>query len=162
MPQSRSARTLPARQARVARQQTRQAPPAATGATPEVIIEEAKIDSAEVVANFDTNGEIGIAAGGDITNNDAFTDNVVRTSDGGTTWALGARPSFSGPIFGVVYVPDGSGTVVTVGPKGASWSGDDGQSWQPLDSLGYWSAGFANRTSGWLVGPGGRITKVSF
>lgn len=106
--------------------------------------------------------EIGIAVGGDISNNDAFTDNVVLTTDGGATWTLGARPSFPGPIFGAAYVPGASGKVVAVGPKGASWSGDDGRSWQPLDSLNYWSTAFASQNAGWMVGPGGRITKVSF
>jgi photosystem II stability/assembly factor-like uncharacterized protein len=108
------------------------------------------------------NDRDGIAVGGDITKNDDSTDNVVHTSDGGTTWTLGARPTFTGPIFGAVYVPGASGTVVAVGPKGASWSRDDGRSWQALDTLNYWSVGFAGRTAGWMVGPGGRITKVSF
>ena len=104
----------------------------------------------------------GIAAGGDIAKNDSWTDNVVRTADGGRTWTPATRPSFSGAIFGVAYVPGSSSTVVAVGPKGASWSPDDGKTWQPLDTLPYWSAGFAGRTAGWLVGPGGRITRVTF
>jgi hypothetical protein len=29
-----------------------------------------------------------------------------------------------------------------------------------LDTLSYWAVGFATPTAGWLVGPGGRITKV--
>lgn len=104
----------------------------------------------------------GIAVGGDIAKNDTSASEVVRTSDGGVTWTLGGRPTFTGPAFAVVYVPGTSATVVAVGPKGASWSADEGQSWQPLDSLDYWSAGFAGKAGGWLVGPGGRITKVTF
>lgn len=108
------------------------------------------------------NDRIGVAAGGDISNNDDWTDNVIRTSDGGRTWSVAGRPSFSGPVFAAVYVPGREGTVVAVGPKGASWSPDDGQAWQPIDSLSYWSAAFAGPAAGWLVGPEGRITRVSF
>jgi len=105
---------------------------------------------------------IGIAVGGDIGNNDDWTDNVIRTADGGQAWTRAGRPSFSGPVFAAVYVPGAQGTVVAVGPKGVTWSPDDGVSWQPVDTLSYWSAAFVARTAGWLVGPDGRITKVSF
>ncbi len=104
----------------------------------------------------------GVAVGGDVANNDAANDNVVRTADGGATWTLGGRPPISGALFGAVFVPVGTSTVVGVGPKGAAWSADGGLTWQPLDTLGYWSLGFANKEAGWLVGPEGRITKVSF
>jgi len=104
----------------------------------------------------------GIAGGGDIAKNDIWTDNVVRTGDGGRSWTLGTRPTFPGPIYGMVYVPRTPLSVVAVGPRGASWSPDDGMTWQPLDSLSYWSVGFAGPEAGWLVGPGGRITKVTF
>jgi photosystem II stability/assembly factor-like uncharacterized protein len=104
----------------------------------------------------------GIAVGGDIGKADSETDNVVRTSDGGLSWTLGGRPTFSGAIFGAAYVPGMAPTVVAVGPKGASVSADDGRTWAVLDTLAYWSAAFAGRTAGWMVGPAGRITKVSF
>jgi photosystem II stability/assembly factor-like uncharacterized protein len=108
------------------------------------------------------NAQIGIAVGGDIARNDDWTDNVVQTADGGRTWRTAGRPTFSGPAFAAVYVPGAAGTVVAVGPKGASWSADDGRTWQPVDTVSYWSAAFIGRAAGWLVGPGGRITKVSF
>jgi len=108
------------------------------------------------------NDRIGLAVGGDIARNDDWTDNVVHTADGGETWQPAGRPSFSGPAFAAVYVPGAGSTAVVVGPRGASWSGDDGRTWQPVDSASYWSAAFVSRASGWLVGPGGRITKVSF
>ncbi|HTS89313.1 MAG TPA: hypothetical protein VMG41_12550 [Gemmatimonadales bacterium] len=104
----------------------------------------------------------GIAAGGDIAGKDSATAEVIRTSDGGVTWTLAARPTFPGPVFAVVYVPGTDATVVAVGPGGASWSADEGRTWRVLDSLSYWSAGFAGKSGGWLVGPGGRITKVIF
>jgi photosystem II stability/assembly factor-like uncharacterized protein len=104
----------------------------------------------------------GIAVGGDVASNDAVNDNTVRTIDGGVTWSLGGRPPFPGALFGAVFVPGPTATVVGVGPNGAAWSADGGLTWQPLDTLGYWSLGFASKQAGWLVGPEGRITKVSF
>jgi photosystem II stability/assembly factor-like uncharacterized protein len=102
----------------------------------------------------------GVAAGGDIAAADGEAS-VISTGDGGATWTAGGQPTFPGAIYGVVYVPGGT-MVVAVGPKGASWSPDEGRAWQPLDTLAYWSAAFASRKAGWLVGPGGRITRVSF
>lgn len=104
--------------------------------------------------------KIGIAAGGDIGSPDG-PSSVISTSDGGVSWTQGGQPTFGGAIYGVVYLP-GTTDAVAVGPKGASWSPDEGHSWQPLDTLSYWSAGFASRKAGWLVGPAGRITKVRF
>jgi photosystem II stability/assembly factor-like uncharacterized protein len=102
----------------------------------------------------------GIAAGGDVGAADAPA-NVIITRDGGVNWTAGSPPTFPGAVYGVVYIPGGT-QVVAVGPKGASWSPDEGRAWQQLDTLAYWSVGFASRKAGWLVGPGGRITKVSF
>ncbi|MEO8449719.1 MAG: glycosyl hydrolase [Gemmatimonadota bacterium] len=107
--------------------------------------------------------QIGILAAGDLTKPDAFLDAIAVTTDGGATWASGGRPTFGGAPFGIAYVPGRPApTVVAVGPKGASWSPDEGQSWQSLDVNGYWGLGFAANGTGWLVGPDGRITKVIF
>jgi photosystem II stability/assembly factor-like uncharacterized protein len=108
------------------------------------------------------NSREGIAVGGDIGRAGGMTDNVVRTEDGGATWTLGGRPTFEGAIYGAAYVPGSTPMLVAVGPRGASVSRDDGRTWVTLDTLGYWSADFASRTAGWIVGPGGRITRVSF
>lgn len=103
----------------------------------------------------------GIAVGGDNAKAEIFSANVALTSDGGQTWSLGGKPSITGGLYGVVFVPGAGATVVAVGPKGATYSTDNGRSWQPLDSSAYWSVGFAPDGTGWLVGPGGRITKVA-
>jgi photosystem II stability/assembly factor-like uncharacterized protein len=103
----------------------------------------------------------GLAAGGDITADAPSTDNVITTQDGGLTWAVAGRPTFPGPVYGAVYVPGTEAMVVAVGPFGASWSRDDGHTWMPIDSLSYWSVAFAARDAGWLVGPGGRITRIT-
>jgi photosystem II stability/assembly factor-like uncharacterized protein len=105
---------------------------------------------------------VGLAVGGDIGDPKRVTDRVILTADGGKSWALGGQPAFSGAVYGAAYVPGSRGTVVAVGPGGASWSTDDGRSWLPLDTLGYWSVTFVNPKAGWMVGPEGRITRVAF
>jgi len=103
----------------------------------------------------------GIAAGGDIAAPDSSRDNMAFTADGGVSWFTSNPPTFAGPIYGAFYVAGGP-LLVVVGPRGASYSQDDGQSWLPLDMQSYWSAGFASTRAGWLVGPEGRITRVEF
>jgi photosystem II stability/assembly factor-like uncharacterized protein len=104
----------------------------------------------------------GIAVGGDIGVADSWTDNVVVTHDGGRSWTAAGRPTFPGAIYGAVPVPGNPPRYVAVGPKGAAVTTDDGTTWQALDTLSYWSAGFASPLAGWLVGPEGRITQVKF
>lgn len=103
----------------------------------------------------------GLALGGDIGKPEAFTDNVALTEDGGTTWTLVGRPTFSGAVYGAAAVPGRPGTVVAVGPKGTSWSTDAGRTWQALDTRNFWSVGFAPDGTGWMVGTEGRIVKVT-
>jgi photosystem II stability/assembly factor-like uncharacterized protein len=103
----------------------------------------------------------GLAAGGDLADTASLApQRVVITADGGATWQVGGAVSFPGAIYGVAFVPGAAGSVVAVGPRGASWSPDGGRSWQPLDSLSHWSVAFASSTVGWMVGPEGRITKI--
>jgi photosystem II stability/assembly factor-like uncharacterized protein len=106
---------------------------------------------------------LGIAAGGDISNPDSYTDNVAVTRDGGLTWALAGRPVLPGAIYGLAIVSGAvTPTVVAVGPGGADYSVDNGETWTQLDSLEYWSVAFASPHAGWAVGPDGRITKIAF
>jgi photosystem II stability/assembly factor-like uncharacterized protein len=104
----------------------------------------------------------GLAAGGDIGDPRSVTDNVIVTHDGGRTWALAGRPTFTGAVYGAAYVPRAGTAVVAVGPGGSAISMDDGKNWAALDTLEYWSVGIASRQAGWMVGPAGRITKLSF
>ena len=104
----------------------------------------------------------GIIVGGNIGDPEGRTDNVAVSDDGGKTWALAGRPTIAGAFYGGLYVPRVDARwVVAVGPAGADYSVDDGLTWMSLDTLSYWGVGFATPTAGWLVGPGGRITKVS-
>ncbi len=102
----------------------------------------------------------GMALGGDVGDPDAFTDNVARTSDGGRTWEQAERPPFAGAVYGSAFAPD-SHLLLAVGPGGAASSHDDGRSWAMLDSLTYWGVDFGSRSSGWMVGPNGRITRIT-
>lgn len=103
----------------------------------------------------------GLALGGDIGKPDAFTDNVAWTDDGGVTWTLVGRPTFTGAVYGSAIVPGRSNTAVAVGPKGAAWTADAGRTWQGLDSRNFWSVGFSPEGTGWMVGVGGRIVRLT-
>lgn len=104
----------------------------------------------------------GVALGGDLSAADAYRDNVARTTDAGRSWALGGRPPFAGAVYGSAYGPGSSPVLVAVGPKGAALSRDDGGTWTPLSSEAYWAVAFAGGSRGWMVGPGGRITRLEF
>ena len=87
---------------------------------------------------------------------------AASTRDGGRTWVTRATPPLRTGVWGGVYVPSARRpTVVAVGPGGAVFSTDDGASWTVIDSLEYWSVGFASPRAGWAVGTQGRITKLS-
>ena len=104
----------------------------------------------------------GWAFGGDIGDPNTFTDNVAMTSDGGLTWALLGRPTFTGAVYGASIVPSApSPSLVVVGPGGMDYSIDGGASWGSLDTLTYWAVDFASPNAGWAVGPRGRLAKIS-
>ncbi|HYV97836.1 MAG TPA: hypothetical protein VE967_10300, partial [Gemmatimonadaceae bacterium] len=91
------------------------------------------------------------------------TDTLVAvTGDGGETWEARAVAPPLNTIFAGSYVRDaGPSTVVIVGPQGASYSRNNGFKWERLDNDAYNSVAFAT-SAGWLVGPNGRITRLSF
>lgn len=87
---------------------------------------------------------------------------AAATSDGGKTWVKRTSPALKTGIWGGVYVPNAARpTVVAVGPAGSVWSKDEGVTWTPIDTLNYWSVGFASPRAGWAVGTQGKITKLS-
>lgn len=109
------------------------------------------------------NPAIGVAFGGDLSADAEPSPRVAVTSDGGETWTIAGEPSLSGAIFGGAWVPGTfPATIVIVSPNGAEYSVDGAHTWHPLDDAAYWGIGFASADAGWIVGPGGRITKVSF
>jgi photosystem II stability/assembly factor-like uncharacterized protein len=106
---------------------------------------------------------MGIALGGVVGSDSVWTDDVALTSDGGATWILGGRPVMAGPVYGSAWVETDEGpAVLAVGPRGVDWSPDAGRSWQSVDTLTHWAVAFADPGAGWAVGPGGRITALTF
>jgi photosystem II stability/assembly factor-like uncharacterized protein len=103
----------------------------------------------------------GVAVGGDYQAPTDTTANVALTDDGGATWRLPAgRPM--GYRSGVAYVAATNGRMlVTVGTSGSDYSTDGGETWTPIDTVGYNSVAFARgrTTAGWAVGTRGRIAK---
>jgi photosystem II stability/assembly factor-like uncharacterized protein len=105
----------------------------------------------------------GVILGGDLARPDEHTDNVAATSDGGASWTLAGRPVLPGAVYGAAYVPGApTPTLVAVGPHGADWSADEGATWSSADTVAYWGLGIASPAAGWLVGPEGRIVRISF
>ena len=102
----------------------------------------------------------GVALGGDLTAPEAIQQNVAVTDDGGSTWRLASSPGFPGAVYGATYVP--GGILIATGPGGAAFSVDDAQTWSPLDSLTWWSVDAASPDAVWMVGPEGRIARISF
>ncbi|HWC74260.1 MAG TPA: hypothetical protein VG454_10030 [Gemmatimonadales bacterium] len=104
----------------------------------------------------------GMALGGRLLKPDDTSDSVAAvTSDGGDTWTLVRRPTFSGAVYGAAVIPDLPGYVVA-GPKGLDWTANDGRSWTNLSGAAYWAVGCASRGGCWAVGPGGRISRIFF
>lgn len=104
----------------------------------------------------------GMALGGRIARPDDRSDSVAAvTSDGGATWALVHRPTFSGAVYGSAAVPGMPGSVVAAGPKGLDWTENNGRSWISLSGSAYWAVECASHQACWAVGPGGRITRVT-
>ena len=84
------------------------------------------------------------------------------TSDGGRTWAPRARmPQRTGAWGGLFVRGTNPPAIVAVGPNGAAYSRDQGGTWMAIDTLNYWSVGFASPRAGWAVGARGRITRLS-
>lgn len=102
----------------------------------------------------------GIAVGGDYTKPAESRANIAVTSDGGKTWGapLGTPPA--GFRSAAAWLP-GTKTWIATGTSGSDISTDDGVNWKQFDSTGYNAIAFLNGSTGWAVGPRGRIAKWS-
>ncbi|MDH3495329.1 MAG: oxidoreductase [Gemmatimonadota bacterium] len=100
----------------------------------------------------------GVAVGGNYQRPGSAAPNVLRTGDGGRTWAFVGTTAPPGVRYGAVYVP-GSGTVVAGGPTGFGLSDDDGATWTAVDSAFTYGL-TATGAAGWVAGPGGRIVRL--
>jgi len=87
---------------------------------------------------------------------------TAATANGGRSWTRGGRSPFTQGFYGGEFVPGVRvPTVVAVGPGGAAWSRDEGTTWTVINRNNYWGIGFASANAGWIVGRGGRITRLS-
>lgn len=118
-------------------------------------------EEAGVMAVAFRDSQHGLAVGGKLGASDGRV-RVAVSDDGGRSWRAGGSPALAGPVYGAAWVPGApTPTAVVVGPGGADYTVDGGESWTALDSAAYWSVGFASPRAGWMVGPGGRIVRVS-
>ena len=102
----------------------------------------------------------GVAVGGDYAQPEQALDNACFTTDGGNTWQPASTPPH-GYRSGVAYLPN-QDVWVTVGPTGSDYSADAGQTWTPLDTVGYHAIQFAPDGSvGWATGAEGHVVKIT-
>jgi len=103
----------------------------------------------------------GVAVGGDYTKRQEASDNVIRTGDGGRTWAIAGRSEPAGVRYGATYAPAQAGPIlVATGPSGWGYSADDGLGWTLIDTLGYNTLSAVRRGGTvWAAGVEGRIAK---
>jgi photosystem II stability/assembly factor-like uncharacterized protein len=101
----------------------------------------------------------GIAVGGDYQVPDAARANAAFTTDGGRTW-LPARGATGGYRSGAAMARTGGQLMaVATGTRGTDVSFDGGQSWAPLDSLGFNAIQFTSGGIAVAVGGGGRAAR---
>lgn len=105
----------------------------------------------------------GVVMGGDVGEPSKPSESVAITSDGGRTWTLAGHPERPGAVYGGSFVPAApTPTLVVVGPAGIAVSRDFAATWTTIDTLDHWSVTFGGPTTGWAVGPGGRVTRIDF
>lgn len=101
-----------------------------------------------------------VAVGGcylDSTNAEA---NCAVSKDSGETWTLITENQPRGYRSCVAY-SDNSKLLVTCGRTGMEYSLDEGSNWIPLSDDGYYTCSLADST-GWLMGRGGKMAKLSW
>jgi len=103
----------------------------------------------------------GVLVGGDYTKETGALDNVAVTNDGGQTWRTPRGRAPGGYRSCVARLDARRGPVlVAVGPSGADYSSDAGDTWQALDAEGFHSVSFARgRAAGWAVGERGKVAR---
>jgi photosystem II stability/assembly factor-like uncharacterized protein len=104
----------------------------------------------------------GVVAGGDYKLPTLGGRNVAVTHDGGVTWTLVDSTASPAGYRSAVAYTGVSGQLVAVGLSGSDLSVDDGATWRPMDTVAYNSALWPSHGStGWAVGPNGRIARAS-
>jgi photosystem II stability/assembly factor-like uncharacterized protein len=106
----------------------------------------------------------GIVVGGDYTKEREAIDNAAVTTDGGATWRL--IKGLSGYRSAVAYVP-GTKAIVAVGPSGADYSENDGETWTPITGPGFDTLSFVpglrkNSAVAFAAGVRGTMARLEF
>ncbi len=105
-----------------------------------------------------SDGQHGVAVGGDYTKPADPSHNVAITSDGGRTWTEPAGPRPNGFRSAVAYVGDRKMWIAT-GTSGSDVSYDNGKSWKQFDDQAYNAISFLSSKTGWAVGPKGALAE---
>jgi len=85
---------------------------------------------------------------------------VARTSDGGTSWALGDTPG--GFRNGVMWIPGRRNTAVAVGPDGSDVTTDGGRTWSRFDRTLLLGINCSPHAGCWAVGKDGSAALLVF
>ncbi|HXD30301.1 MAG TPA: hypothetical protein VN643_04245 [Pyrinomonadaceae bacterium] len=103
----------------------------------------------------------GVIVGGDYRKETEATNNLAFTNDGGATWTL--VKGLTGFRSVVAYVPGSKAAVIAVGPAGADYSPNNGQTWSSIAGRGYDTLSLLkNAPMGWASGAGGGLAKLDF
>jgi photosystem II stability/assembly factor-like uncharacterized protein len=106
-------------------------------------------------------GRHGMIVGGDYRQEREAVRNAAATADGGVTWT--PVSGLTGFRSVVAPIPGAQRSWLAVGPSGADVSADDGATWSAIPGDGYHAFSFARGTrTGWGVGEGGRIAKLTW
>ena len=101
-----------------------------------------------------SDGQHGIAVGGDYAKDGEARQNLAITSDGGRTWVGAGGPK--GFRSAAAYLADRKMWVVT-GTSGSDVSTDHGKTWKFFDNGAYNALSAISSRAAWAVGPKGRI-----
>lgn len=106
----------------------------------------------------------GIIVGGDYQKPEQTKATVARTTDGGKTWKPVENATGVSFRSCVAYAPNTDKHIlVAVGSHGASYSPDDGLTWQRIAGPGYHTLSFGDSMqAGWAAGADGRVAKLLF
>jgi len=103
----------------------------------------------------------GFALGGRLLENRDTSVAVAMTADGGRTWTVGARPPFTGPVYGSALLRARGDELLVAGPSGVALArlSDGPPAWSLVSSDDCWAVD-AKSSVAWAVGPGGRIIRI--
>jgi photosystem II stability/assembly factor-like uncharacterized protein len=106
-----------------------------------------------------SDGNHGIAVGGDYAKDTKASENLAVTTDGGRTWKSTDAPGPNGFRSAVAYLP-GRNMWLATGTSGSDISIDNGKTWKQFDSSPYNALGVVSGRLVWAVGPKGRIATL--